>query len=290
MLTVNSLKMVACLIAAMLLGCSRPQRPLTVGAKDSTEQTVLAEIVAQQLEKKLATRVQRQLRMGGTLMAHQALISGEIDVYPEYAGAALATVLRLAPIPDPDIAQERVRREYSALQLVWMPPLGFDRRFVMVTGPRDGVTVVSLSEAAQYKPGWVIGVGHEFMEREGGYSMLMRTYGLPLSGAPTILERGGYDALAAKQVSMVAGNATDGMLGGANFKVLRDDQQAFLPDRAALVARASTLQQYPGMQQALEQLAGRFSNQTMLKLNYEVDGRRRPAADVAREFLSQAGL
>ena len=291
MLTVNSFKAVVCLFAAMLLGCSRPQRPLTVGAKDSTEQTVLAEIVAQHLEKKLATRVQRQLRMGGTLMAHQALISGETDVYPEYAGAALATVLRLAPVPDPEIAQERVRREYSALQLVWMPPLGFDRKFVMVTGPGDGETPGSLSETAQYKPGWVIGVGHEFMEREGGYSMLMRTYGLPLSGAPKLLEsRGGYDALAAKQVSMVAGNATDGMLGGANFKVLSDDQQAFLPDRAALVARAAALQQYPGMQQALEQLAGRFSNETMLKLNYEVDGRRRTAADVAREFLGQAGL
>jgi osmoprotectant transport system substrate-binding protein len=288
MLTVNSLKMVACLTAAVLLGCSRPQRPLTVGAKDSTEQTVLAEIVAQHLEKKLATTVQRQLRMGGTLMAHQALISGQIDVYPEYAGAALATVLKLAPISDPDIAQERVTREYSALQLVWMPPLGFDRKFIMVTGPGEAA---SLSEAAQYKPGWTIGMGNEFMEREGGYAMLMRTYSLPLSGAPKILEsRSAYDALAAKQVSMVAGYATDGMLGGANFKVLGDDRQAFPPDRAALVARAAALRQYPGMQQALEQLAGRISNETMLKLNYEVDSRGRPAAVVAREFLDRAGL
>jgi glycine betaine/choline ABC-type transport system substrate-binding protein len=172
--------------------------------------------------------------------------------------------------------------------MVWMPPLGFDRKFVMVTGPKE---TESLSEAAQHKPGWVIGAGREFMEREGGYSTLMRSYSLVLSGAPKIVEsRSGYEALVAKQVSMVAGNATDGMLGGANFKVLRDDKRAFLPDHAALVSRAAALQQYPGMQQALEQLAGRISNETMLKLNFEVDGRRRPAAEVAREFLDRVGL
>ncbi len=292
MQTVNRRTVVGCAIAAALTcGCSRPEYPLTVGGKNSTEQTILAEIVAQHLEKKLRTTVQRALNMGGTLMAHEALIAGEIDVYPEYAGAAVSTVLKLDPIPDPEIAQERVRREYAAFQLTWMPPLGFDRRFVMVTGPGIAETVGTLSEAARYEPGWTIAAGHEFMERQGGYAMLMRAYNLPISGAPRIMEpRGLYDALAAKQVSIVAGNATDGALNAANFKVLRDDRQAFLPDRGALVARTGALRQHPGMQEALEQLAGRFPNETMLRLNYEVDGLRRPAAEVAREFLAQAGL
>jgi osmoprotectant transport system substrate-binding protein len=291
MQAVNASKIVAWLVlAAVLAGCSRPQRPLTVGAKVSTEQAILAEIVAQHLEKKLQVKVQRQIGMGSTLMAHQALISGEVDVYPEYTGDALAMVLKLSQITDPDIAQERVRREYSAMQLVWMPPLGFDRRFVMVTRSGDAGPA-TLSDAAQYKPGWIIGVGHEFLERPGGYSMLMRTYNLPVNGAPKILQsRRIYSALADKQVSLAAGNATDGMLGSGGFRTLDDDRQAFPPDRAALVARAASLQRHPGMQEALEQLSGRLPAETMRKLNYDVDGLQRPVAEVAREFLSQAGL
>jgi glycine betaine/choline ABC-type transport system substrate-binding protein len=292
MQTVRAPKVVALVIAAAVLGgCSRPRRPLTVGAKDSTEQAILAEVVAQHLEKQLQLKVQRQTGMAGTLMAHQALISGQIDVYPEYAGAALAVVLKLDPVADADIAQERVKREYVAQQLVWMDPLGFDRRFVMVTGPGDAGKITTLSEASQYRQGWTIGAGREFMDRPGGYPALMRTYDLPVNGVPKILEfRSVYSALAAKQVTLVAGNATDGMLGSGGFKVLRDDQQAFPPDRAALVARAVSLQAHPGMQEALGQLAGKFPDDTMRKLNYEVDGRRRPVLEVAREFLAQAGL
>ncbi len=290
MQTVSGRNLVALVIAAAVLaGCSRPQRPLTVGAKDSTEQAILAEIVAQHLEKKLQMTVERQTGMGNTLMAHQALISGQIDVYPEYAGAAIAVVLKLEPIPDADIAQERVKREYVAQHLVWMDPLGFDRKFVMVAGTGDASKVTTLSEAAQYRPGWTLGIGHEFMDRPGGYATLMRIYNLPVNGPPKIIEfRGTYPALAARQVTLVAGNATDGMLGGAGYKVLRDDRQAFPPDPAALVARAASLQEHPGMREALDQLAGKFPDATMRKLNYEVDGRRRPVAEVAREFL--AGL
>jgi glycine betaine/choline ABC-type transport system substrate-binding protein len=291
MQTVNRRTTLACAIAATFsFGCSRPERPLTVGGKNSTEQTILAEIVAQHLERKLQTRVQRQFNMGGTLMAHQALISAEIDVYPEYAGAALATVLKLGPIADADIAQERVKREYAALHLTWMPPLGFDRRFVLVAGGAVE-NARTLSEAAEHTPGWIIGVDHEFMDRPGGFAMLMKVYNLPLSGAPRILKpQSVYDALAAKQVSIAAANATDGMLGAGNFKVLRDDRQAFAPDRGSLVARTASLRRFPGMQEALERLAGRFPDETMVRLNHEVDGRKRPPAEVAREFLAQAGL
>ena len=80
-------KIVAGLIAALLAGgCSRSRSTIVVGSKNFTEQLVLGEILAQQLERKLGQKVERKLNLGGTLLAHQALVNGEIDLYPEYTG------------------------------------------------------------------------------------------------------------------------------------------------------------------------------------------------------------
>src|SRR5689334_7858715 len=91
-------KIIAGLILLTLAcGCSR-SRPIVVGSKNFTEQLVLGEIIAQQLERRLGQKVERKLNLGGTLLAHQALINGEIDVYPEYTGTALTAILKL-PAP-----------------------------------------------------------------------------------------------------------------------------------------------------------------------------------------------
>src|ERR1017187_2134845 len=120
------MKKLACVLALLSgLGCSRA-RPLTVGSKNFTEQIVLGEIVAQQLERRLGGKVDRKLDLGGTLLAQQALRNGEIDLYPEYTGTALTAVLKLAPLSDPAAVLERVRAEYrKRWRLEWLPPFGF---------------------------------------------------------------------------------------------------------------------------------------------------------------------
>src|ERR1022692_2539643 len=131
------MKKLACVLALLSgLGCSRA-RPLTVGSKNFTEQIVLGEIVAQQLERRLGGKVDRKLDLGGTLLAQQALRNGEIDLYPEYTGTALTAVLKLAPLSDPAAVLERVRAEYrKRWRLEWLHPLGFDNTFsLVVRGP-----------------------------------------------------------------------------------------------------------------------------------------------------------
>src|ERR1035438_7869239 len=117
------MKKLACVLALLSgLGCSRA-RPLTVGSKNFTEQIVLGEIVAQQLERRLGGKVDRKLDLGGTLLAQQALRNGEIDLYPEYTGTALTAVLKLAPLSDPAAVLERVRAEYrKRWRLEWLDP------------------------------------------------------------------------------------------------------------------------------------------------------------------------
>lgn len=279
------------LIAVVLLaGCSG-KRPIVVGSKNFTEQVLLGEIIAQHLEKRLQTRVVRRLNLGGTLLAHQALVTGQIDLYPEYSGTALTTVLRLPPAADPASVNETVRREYrKRFGVEWLDPLGFNNSFAMVIRGEDGRTrgISTLSEAERSRPGWRLGVGYEFLKRPDGLPALTRAYKLPLEGAPVTMDLGLlYQALKQKQVDMAAGSATDGLIDALGMMMLKDDRHAFPPYEAAIAVRAESLRRQPELRAALSELAGRFTEKTMRELNHEVDGRHKPVAAVASEWLAR---
>jgi len=273
-----------------LAGCGGRPRLLTIGSKNFTEQIVLGEIVAQQLERRLGQKVDRRLDLGGTLLAQQALQNGQIDVYPEYTGTALIAVLKLPPASDPGAVLARVRGEYrKRWNLEWLDPLGFNNTFAMVVRGADARAqgIETLSDAARRKQPWVLGVGYEFLQRPDGLGGLQATYHLPLSGAPKSMDLGLlYSALEQKQVDMAAANSTDGQLSVLDVKVLADDRHYFPPYQAALIARAQALAAHPGMQAALAQLSGRLSDADMRGLNYQVDGKHRQVSEVAREWLT----
>jgi len=290
-------EIVACVIVGLwvagLVGCTR-EHPITVGSKNFTEQVILGEIVAQHLEHRLGIRVDRKLNLGGTMLAHQALVRGEIDLYPEYTGTALTTIMKLSPVSDPAASIELVRGEYQArFGLEWMDPLGFNNTFAMVIRGDDARKhkVASLSDAARYASGWKLGVGYEFQQRPDGLVGLLKTYKLPLQGSPQTMDLGLlYKALEQGQVSMVAGNATDGQLSVLDVVVLQDDQRYFPTYDCSVVVRADILKEHPPLRQALSELAGRITDRTMRKLNYQVDGEHLPLRDVAEQFLREAGL
>ena len=255
---------------------------------------MLGEIVAQHLANRLGQAVDRKLDLGGTLLAHQALVAGGIDVYPEYTGTALTAVLHMPPLSDPAAVFEAVRKEYERrFDLIWLPPLGFNDSFAMVIrgdiARRNGLR--SLSDAAQYKAGWLLGVGYEFSQRPDGLPALMKTYGLPVKGEPKTMDLGLlYEALEHGQVTMVAGNTTDGLLSVLDVVVLRDDRHAFPPYEGALVTRQQSLAAHPGMQAALSELSGSLPDKTMQSLNYSVEGKHEAARQVAAAFLRGKGL
>jgi osmoprotectant transport system substrate-binding protein len=270
------------------VGCSNAPR-IRVGSKNFSEQLVLGEIVAQHLENRLHGHVSRKLDLGGTLLAHQAIVNGEIDVYPEYTGTALTGVLRANPEKDPARVLELVRRGYRQWGLEWLDPLGFENTFAMAVRKGDA-GAGAISSAARARP-WRLGAGYEFAHRPDGLPGLLRTYGLRMSGAPKTMDLGLlYQALAKKQVDMVAGNSTDGMLAVLPVTVLQDDRHYFPPYQCALVVREAADRQFPALRPALAELSGRISSKTMRRLNYELDGKHRPAREIARNFLKSAGL
>jgi glycine betaine/choline ABC-type transport system substrate-binding protein len=288
---------IAGLIIAFIIGwtagCGQ-ERPITVGSKNFTEQVILGEIVAQHLEHRLGLRVTRKLNLGGTLLAHQALVKGDIDLYPEYTGTALAAVLKLPLTREPAAALDSVREEYDKrFGIRWLEPLGFNNTFAMVVRGEDARRrqITTLSEAAAHQAGWTLGMGYEFQQREDGLGGLLKTYRFSVKGSPKTMDLGLlYQALEQRQVDMVAGNATDGRLSVADLLVLRDDKQYFPPYDCVLAVRSALLTSHPAVRQALDELAGRFSDAAMRRLNYQIDGEHRPVAEVAREFLRDQGL
>ncbi len=274
-------------------GCSR-DRPLVVGSKNFTEQLILGEIVAQHVEHRLQIRVDRKFNLGGTLLAHQALVSGGIDLYPEYTGTALTSILKLPPSRDRQQAFEQIQSEYlRRFHVAWLAPLGFNNTFAMVVRGEDARRgqLKTLSDAAKPGQGWGLGVGYEFQQRPDGLAGLLKTYGLPLKGSVRTMDLGLiYKALEQRQVDMVAGNATDGSLATMDVTVLQDDKQYFPPYEAAVAVRTASLEARPALREALAELSGKFTDAGMQKLNSQVDGAHRPVSEVAQQFLNSAGL
>ena len=275
-------------IALGLAGCNREPR-VRVGSKNFSEQLVLGEIVAQHLENRLHGHVSRKFNLGGTLLTQQAMVAGELDVYPEYTGTALTAVLKRKPMKDPARVLATVRDEYKQWRLEWLDPLGFENTFAMAVRNEDGAAL-TLSAAARQRA-WKLGAGYEFAHREDGLPGLMQTYGLRLNGTPKTMDLGLlYQALSKHQVEMVAGNSTDGMLSVLPVKVLEDDRHYFPPYECALVMREEAARQFPGLRPALVELSGKINSNTMRRLNYELDGKHRPAREIARDFLRSSGL
>ena len=290
-------KVIACLIvlsATLLASCAHNQHQLTVGSKNFTEQVILGEIVAQHLENRLHTEVNRHLNLGGTLLVHQAIVNGEIDVYPEYTGTALMAILKIRMTADAQTIRERVHDVYNdSLRLDWLPSLGFNNTFAMVVrkDTADKLKLATLTDAENSKEEWQLGVGYEFQERPDGASAFNTTYHLKTNGSASTMDLGLlYKALQQKQVSMIAANSTDGLLSVEPVKILQDDRHAFPPYEAALVVRQESEKLYPQLKPALEELSGKISDQAMREMNYQVDGKKAPAALVASGFLRQAGL
>jgi osmoprotectant transport system substrate-binding protein len=275
-------------------GCMPRKRALTVGSKNFTEQLVLGELLAQLLVSACRQPVERRFYLAGTYICHQALLAGRIDVYVEYTGTALAATLKEHPSGDSQSVYRQVKDQYlHKFGLDVMPPLGFNNSFAMVMRGDEArrLKLTKLSQLASVAPDLRLGVGYEFIERQDGYKGLVSTYGLKFAEAPRVMDLGLlYRALQNKSVDVVAGNNTDGLIAALGFIVLEDDKHYFPPYDAVPIVRPQVFQECPQARAAFDRLGGRITAENMRKMNYAVDGEKKDAAEVVREFLHDQGL
>nr|MBA3601669.1 glycine/betaine ABC transporter substrate-binding protein [Acidobacteriota bacterium] len=262
---------------------------IRVGSKDFTESVILAEILAQMLEKK-NVQVERQFELGGNL-AHDALLSNQIDVYPEYTGTAYTAILKHPPITDTDAVYQQTKSQYAEkFDLTVSPPLGFSNDFaILIRGDAARKNnLKTISEAVPLSNNWQAGFGQDFMSRADGYAGFSKAYNFNFTKQPREMDLSlTYRALASSQVDLIAGNSTDGLISALDLFQLADDRRYFPPYQAVFIARGD---KFESLSETFERLNNQISTEEMRRLNYAVDADKRAPKDAASDWLKQKGF
>jgi osmoprotectant transport system substrate-binding protein len=262
-----------------------------VGSKNFTEQFIVAELYAQALEA-AGIKVERKINLGGTLIAHKALEERAIDLYPEYTGTMLIAVLKGEPMTDRKAVYDKVKAEYAAKGLVVLNETSFQNTYNMVVRPETAAQykLETLSDLARVAGELRLGAGPEFRDRKDGLPGLKAKYGIEFKEDLQMAIGLRYQALAGKQIEVVNGYSTDGMISALKLKRLKDDKNLWPPYYLAPVVRKDALDANPKIADVLNQVSAVLDEAAMTEMNYKVDGEKEEPKDVARAFLKARGI
>jgi osmoprotectant transport system substrate-binding protein len=262
-----------------------------VGSKNFTEQFIVAEIYAQALEA-AGIKVERKINLGGTLIAHKALEEKQIDLYPEYTGTMLLAVLKAEPMTDRKAVYDKVKAEYAKLGLVVLNEAPLNNTYNMVVRPETAAQykLVTLSDLAKVSKELKLGAGPEFRDRKDGLPGLKEKYGIEFKEDLQMAIGLRYQALANKQIDVVNGYSTDGMISAMKLVRLKDDKNLWPPYYLAPVVRKDALDANPKIAEVLNNVSAMLNEATMAEMNYKVDGEKMEPKDVARDFLKSKGV
>lgn len=262
---------------------------ISVGSKIHPESRLLGEIIAQTIEQNSDLKVTRRFGLGGTLICFEALRTGEIDIYVEYTGTVLAAILK-----EPYEGQSATEiYDYIAAEieekhhLVAGPSMGFSNSYVLITNRELGINKISdLQDRIDLKYGF----SNEFVKRDDGFLGLNKFYNLRLPATRGIEHGLAYKALTSKQIDVTDAYSTDGRLKEYDFQLLEDDKH-FFPDYSAFpLVHKNTIDKYPEVMTALNQLGNLLTEEKMQELNHRYEIDKESPSIVAFEFLSEEGI
>ncbi|AFV12211.1 glycine betaine/carnitine/choline-binding protein [Thermacetogenium phaeum DSM 12270] len=266
---------------------------IVIASKQFAESYILAHMAAILLKEKAGLDVDTsKIGMGATELLHPALVSGQIDLYPEYTGTAWMVVLKQPVLHDREEIYNRVKEDYQdKFKIACLPPLGFQNTFAiaMPKEKAEELNITTISDLAKH-PGLTLVGDSTTWTRPDVYPGLQKTYGLNLK-KKMVDTNFFYEALAQGQGDVTTCFSTDGRLKEYNFTVLQDDKNFFPPYDAMYVVRSEILKKHPEIEEkALKPLFGAIDEKTMIDLNYQVEVEKKDPAEVAREFLKSKGL
>jgi osmoprotectant transport system substrate-binding protein len=278
-------------LAALLLAAAPAAAQVRVGSKNFTEQFIVAEIYAQALEA-AGIKVERKLNLGGTLIAQKALEEKQIDLYPEYTGTMLLVVLKAPTMTDPKAVYDKVRAEYAAKGLVVLNQAPMNNTYNMVVRPDTAAQykLETVSDLARVAKELRLGAGPEFRDRADGLPGLKSVYGIEFKEDLQMAIGLRYQALSNKQIDVVNGYATDGMISALKLKRLKDDKGLWPPYYVVPVVRKEVLDANPKIADVLNRVSALVDESAMAEMNYKVDGEKMEPKDVAHAFLKAKGV
>ena len=261
---------------------------IIVGSKNFLENRLLAEMFAQLIETQTTLTVERRLGLAGTQICFQALSTGDIDLYPEYTGTGLVTILGEAGMRDPNAVLNRVRSEFrKRWNLWWLAPLGFDNSYALALR-RDraqAFNIRTITDLVKVAPTLKAGLGYEFIQRADGLPGLKKLYGLQFQEVVGMQQSLKYQATDNGDVDVLDVYTTDGRLAMYDFVILEDDRHFFPPYDATALVRGETLNQYPELSKVLSLLTNALSPAHMRELNLRIQEQGEPIPKVAYEAL-----
>lgn len=258
--------------------------PIRIGSKNFTESYILAEIMAQKIERDLQIPVERKFGLQGTLVCFEALKNGEIDLYPEYSGTMLKVLLKTDAVLDFKEMNKILRKRY---QIEWIDPFGFDNSYALAMLRTKAVAlgIENYSDLVRHRElTW--GLSYEFLNREDGWPALSRFYGFqpeaPVRGMEHTLV---YEGVQAGNIDILDVYTTDAKIVAYHLAVLKDDRHFFPHYWGAPLIRQETLRSHPGLERVLKSLSGEISDEMMRQLNTEAEIGRKSFAHVSHDFL-----
>jgi len=262
-----------------------------VASKNFTEQFVLAELYAQAFEA-AGIKVERKINLGGTLIVHKALEEKQVDFYPEYTGTMLTAVLKMDAMTDRAAVYNKVKEEYAKKGLVLLNEAPVNNTYNMVVRPdtAEKYKLETLTDLAKVSKELKLGAGPEFRDRKDGLPGLKATYGMEWKEDLQMAIGLRYQALQNKQIDVVNGYATDGMISALKLKRLKDDKSLWPPYYVAPVVRKEVLDANPKIAEVANKVSSLLDEATISGLNYKVDGDKMEPKDVATDFLKAKGV
>jgi osmoprotectant transport system substrate-binding protein len=289
-MTIRTFRFLFVAVAAGLFAVSALAQ-IKVGSKNFTEQFVVAEIYAQALEA-AGLKVERKLNLGGTLIAHKALEEKQIDLYPEYTGTMLLVVIKAEPMTDQKAVYDKVKSEYAGKGFVVLNEAPLNNTYNMVVRPETAAQykLETLSDLARVSKELKLGAGPEFRDRKDGLPGLKAKYGIEFKDDLQMAIGLRYQALANKQIDIVNGYATDGMISALKLKRLKDDKNLWPPYYLVPVVRKDALDANPKIAEVLNRVNAMLDETSMAEMNYKVDNDKEEPKNVARAFLRAKGV
>lgn len=267
-------------------------KPIRVGSKNFTESIVVANMIADVIESG-GFKVERKLQLGGTGVIHQALVNGDIDVYPEYTGTALLVQLKMPVENDAAKVYAIVQKEYAEkFKLTWAQTLGFNDTYAlaMKRSETEKRKIVSISDMARQSGELRFGGSQEFLVRPDAIPGLEKTYGLKFKEKRGMDPGLVYQAIGTDNADVISVFTTDARIKAQDLKVLQDDKQFFPPYFLTAVVRQDALAANKGLLEAINRLGGKFTEDEMIQVNAAIDLDKRPAAEVSKEWLKKKGI
>lgn len=275
--------LVACalLVVVFVSSCSRSSY-VTVGSKAFTESVILGD-VATQLIRSVHGDVSHRKELGGTRLVWDALVSGQIDVYPEYTGTLTHEIFAGEDLR----TDAQIRAALAAKGVVMGRPLGFDDGYAL--GMREDVAarlgVRTISDLRAH-PELRFGFSNEFLDRGDGWPALRAAYQLTPKSVTGLSHDLAYRGVADGAIDVTDLYSTDAEIDYYHLRVLEDDRRHFPPYQAVFLYRADLVRRAPEVVRAIERLEGRIDQKRMIAMNAAVKIRKATEDRVAGEFLA----